>query len=216
MICECILHFNFVFYIVHSLNISLKMFSNITNDFHLNVESLPILKIDFRECDKLTEQTREEYETIKHLLNETNSKISCCEEELSSIEKERVNLMSELALQMQTKHDLQNKVESLKNSLQSIEFEIKKYSKMKASSTDLDALSHLKKTFVTYKNMLKIMFDYSNGPNAVIQKGYMYNKATMKLTYFEFNTEEKSADKITRYLWDKMLLVSEQNWKSIC
>lgn len=40
---------------------------------------------------------------IKHLLNETNSKISCCEEELSSIEKERVNLMSELALQMQTK-----------------------------------------------------------------------------------------------------------------
>ncbi|KAF0742413.1 Uncharacterized protein FWK35_00025406 [Aphis craccivora] len=122
--------------------------------------------------------------------------------------------MSELALQMQMKHDLKSKVEGLKNILQSTEFDLKKYNKMKLSTADQDTLSLTKKTFIIYKNMLKIYFDYSNGADATTQKGYTYNRITKKLAYFEFNTE-KTENTISECLWNKIKLVSDKNWETL-
>lgn len=85
-------------------------------------------------------------------------------------------------------------MKQMKNELNSIEFDLKKCSKMKISTADLETLACIKlvydllqfyngmllycwvlfcfrKKFVTYKNMLKIHFDYSYGPNSTTQKG---------------------------------------------
>lgn len=42
----------------------------------------------------------------------------------------------------------------------------------------------------------------------------MYNRNTRKLAYFEFNQEEKSADKISENLWKKMKLISDYSGNS--
>ncbi|XP_050538480.1 uncharacterized protein LOC126903941 isoform X6 [Daktulosphaira vitifoliae] len=191
------------------------MFSDIVDNLNLNLESFSNLSDVLFECENMTEEIQKEHERLNNVCNEINNDLLKHEEQLSYVERERVKLMSELALNMQTNHDIKNKVENLKNTQQSIEFDYKKFNRMKASSTDIDKLSHIKKTFITYKNMLKIHFDYSNGLNAIVQKGYMYNRITMKLTYFEFNTETKSADEITKYLWNKIQKISDKNWESI-
>lgn len=43
----------------------------------------------------------------------------------------------------------------------------------------------------------------------------MFNRKTRKLAYFEFNKEEKTADKISESLWKKMKLISDKNWESL-
>ncbi|XP_022177150.1 uncharacterized protein LOC111038386 [Myzus persicae] len=189
------------------------MFSQIVRNVNLDVESSTDVSDEFAELLKLSEQSHLEYEDAKVRLEETNKEINHYDEQLNIIERERVKLMSELALQMQMKHDLKNKVEGLNSILQSTEFDLKKYNKMKLSTADLDIFSHTKKTFITYKNMLKIYFDYSNGANATTQKGYTFNRTTKKLAYFEFNTDEKTDSEIAANLWNKIKLVSDKNWE---
>lgn len=191
------------------------MFSQIVHNVNLDVELSTNVSDEFAELLKVSEQSHLEYEEAKTRLEETNKEINHYNEQLNIIERERVKLMSELALQMQMKHDLKNKVEGLKNILQSTVFDLKKYNKMKLSTADLDVFSHTKKTFITYKNILKIYFDYSNGALATIQKGYTYNRITKKLAYFEFNTDEKTDNEISVCLWNKIKLVSDKNWEML-
>ncbi|XP_060843535.1 uncharacterized protein LOC132923509 isoform X2 [Rhopalosiphum padi] len=191
------------------------MFSQIIRNVNLDVEPSSNVSNEFSELLKLSEQSHLEYEEAKTKLEEINKEINHYDEQLNIIERERVKLMSELALQMQMKHDLKNKVESLKNILQSTEFDLKKYNKMKLSTADQDIFSLTKKKFITYKNMLKIYFDYSNGANATTQKGYTYNRITKKLAYFEFNTDEKTDNEISECLWNKIKLVSDKNWETL-
>ncbi|KAE9527691.1 hypothetical protein AGLY_012764 [Aphis glycines] len=195
----------------------LNMFSRIINNVNLADVELSTTSIsdEFNELLKLSEQSHVECEEAKTKLEEINKEINHYDEQLNIIERERVKLMSELALQMQMKHDLKNKVEGQKNILQSTEFDLKKYNKMKLSTADQDTLSHTKKTFIIYKNMLKIYFDYSNGADATTQKGYTYNRITKKLAYFEFNTGEKTDNKISECLWNKIQLVSDKNWETL-
>ncbi|NP_001232993.1 uncharacterized protein LOC100163924 [Acyrthosiphon pisum] len=192
-----------------------NMFSQIIRSVNLDVESSTDASDEFAKLSKQFEQSHLEYEDAKARLEETNKEINHYDEQLNIIERERVKLMSELALQMQMKHDLKNKVESLKNILQSTEFDLKKYNKMKLSTADLDIFSHTKKTFITYKNILKIYFDYSNGANATTQKGYTFNRITKKLAYFEFNTDEKTDNEIAECLWNKIKLVSDKTWEML-
>lgn len=40
----------------------------------------------------------------------------------------------------------------------------------------------------------------------------MFNIITKKLKYFEFNMDGKDIE-ISEYLWNKMMLVSDENWE---
>ncbi|XP_025206568.1 uncharacterized protein LOC112602612 [Melanaphis sacchari] len=191
------------------------MFSQLIRNVNVDVEPSTNVSDEFAKLLKQSEESHLECEEAKNKLEEINKEINHYDEQLNIIERERVKLMSELALQMQMKHNLKNKVESLKNALQSTEFDLKKYNKMKLSTADQDIFSRTKKTFITYKNMLKIYFDYSNGANTTIKKGYTYNRITKKLAYFEFNTDEKTDNEISQCLWNKIKLVSDNNWETL-
>lgn len=41
----------------------------------------------------------------------------------------------------------------------------------------------------------------------------MFNRITKNLTYFEFNSNEKSVDEISEYLWNKIKSVSDKKWE---
>lgn len=41
----------------------------------------------------------------------------------------------------------------------------------------------------------------------------LFNKLTMRLTYFEFNKEQKTANEISEYLWTKMKSISNNQWR---
>jgi len=43
----------------------------------------------------------------------------------------------------------------------------------------------------------------------------MYNRISKNLTYFEFNTDEKTAHEISEYLWSKVQIVSDKNWDTL-
>jgi len=43
----------------------------------------------------------------------------------------------------------------------------------------------------------------------------MFNLITKKLAYFKFDTNEKNADNISRYLWTKMKCVSDKHWENL-
>ncbi|XP_025415688.1 uncharacterized protein LOC112687278 [Sipha flava] len=189
------------------------MFSHIISDVNVDLELSTYNLDELTELVKQTDQLHLEYEEAKTSLEEINKEIFQNEEQFSIIEKDRLKLMSELAVLMLTKCDLKNKLEDLKNVQQSIEFDLKKYNKMKLSTADVELLALTKKKFIIYKKMLKINFDFSNGANTVIHKGYMYNNIEKKLVYFDFNTNEKTIDEISGILWKKMKMISNKSWK---
>jgi len=177
------------------------------------VERLTVVVPD--DLAELSETTRREYEESKTVLDELKKEVTRYEELLSIVERDRVKLMSELALKMQYKHDLHRKVTERKTEQSSMEFDMKKYNKMKISTADLESFTFVKNKFLTYKNMLKIHFDYSNCLGSTTQKGYMYNRITKNLTYFEFKKDENTADEISDYLWNKMKMVCDKNWNTL-
>ncbi|VVC38456.1 Hypothetical protein CINCED_3A025665 [Cinara cedri] len=192
------------------------MFANIIDDISLFMyqESLTtVISEDFVNLLNCIDQSHRQYEEAIATLNETNNNITQKKEQLSFIEDERAKVMADLALQIQTKENLENTVKSLQISLQSIEFDFKNYYQMKSSTANLEIYELIKKTFLTYKNILRIFFDFGNNVNAT-EQGYLYNKITKKLIYFKFNVEERTADEITECLWNKIMLVSN-NYKQI-